>query len=139
MGRREVTIRPLAGESGFGMVSVLVALVLLSAGVVVLSSSSVFMTSMQSEARVRSVASSIALGYMEQVKTRERAELTSEPSVRVNRWGVVDETGAFVRLLKVEPEASVVDAVKVTVWVRYPGSMGRPGEVEVSTIIYVGG
>jgi Tfp pilus assembly protein PilV len=117
---------------------VLVALVLLSAGVVVLSSSSLFMTSMRGEAAVRSVASSIALGYMEQVKTRERAELATEDPVRVDRWGQPDESGAFVRAMKVVPEPSVVDAVRVTVWVRYPGSMGRDRTVEVATIIYVG-
>lgn len=138
MDRHEIVIGRLAGVAGFGIVSVIVALVLLSAGVVVLSSSSVWMTSMRGEATVRSTASSIALGYMEQVKTRERAELASEEPVRVDRRGEEDEAGAFVRTLEVEPEPSVVDAVRVTVRVLYPGGRGRPRTVEVATIIYVG-
>ena len=128
----------LASETGFGMVSVLVAIVLLSAGVVVMSSSSLFITSIQTDAQARSIASSIALGYMEQVKTRERTSLAAEEPVRVNEIGEPDESGTFVRRLNVELEPSVVDAVRVAVWVRYPSGMGRWGEIEVVTIIYVG-
>jgi Tfp pilus assembly protein PilV len=120
------------------MVSVLVAIVLLSAGVVVLSSSSLFITSIQTDAQTRSIASSIALGYMEEVKTRERTSLAPEEPVRVNAIGEPDESGKFVRRLMVDPEPSVVDAVKLAVWVRYPSGMGRWREIEVVTIIYVG-
>lgn len=130
--------RSQLSEGGFGMVSILVAIVLLSAGVVVLSSTSVFLHSLQTDATVRSVASSIALSYMEQVKTRDRAALVAEEPVRVNEWGEEDDQGNFVRQLNVEPEPSVVNAVRLTVWVRYPGGMGRPRSVEVITIVYVG-
>lgn len=132
------TLKRIACESGFGMVSVLVAVVLLSAGVVVMSSSSLFLSSLQTDAQVRSQASSVALAYMEEVKTRERSLLTSEDPVRVSQWGEVDENGPFVRQLEVVDDDTVPDAVEVTVWVRYNAGMGRLRSVEVVTVIYVG-
>jgi Tfp pilus assembly protein PilV len=130
--------RTLAGESGYGMVSLLVAIVLLSAGVVVLSSSSVFLTSLRNEASVRSVAASLALGYMEEIKTRDRATLASEDPVTINEKGELDEGGDFLRVVDVEPDTSVVESVRVKVKVGYPGPLGRTRVVEVVTIIYVG-
>jgi Tfp pilus assembly protein PilV len=132
------TWRSLAGESGYGMVSVLVAIVLLSAGVVVLSSSSVFLTSLRNEASVRTVAASIALGYMEEIKTRDRATLASEDPAKINERGELDEGGDFLRVVDVEPDTSVVESVRVKVRVGYPGPLGRTRAVEVVTIIYVG-
>ncbi|NIN72135.1 MAG: hypothetical protein GTO46_09500 [Gemmatimonadetes bacterium] len=132
------TRRILGGEGGYGMVSVLVAIVLLSAGVVVLSTSSVFLTSLRNEAAVRSVAASLALGYMEDIKTRDRAALASEDPAKINEKGELDEGGGFLRVVDVAPDASVVDAVRVKVKVGYPGPLGRTRAVEVVTIIYVG-
>jgi hypothetical protein len=120
------------------MVSVLVAIVLLAAGVVVLSTSSVFVTSLRNEAAVRSVAASLALGYMEDIKTRDRATLASEDPAKINRRGELDEGGDFLRVVDVAPDTSVVDAVRVKVKVGYPGALGRIRAVEVVTIIYVG-
>jgi Tfp pilus assembly protein PilV len=120
------------------MVSVLVAIVLLSAGVVVMSSSSLFMTSVETDARTRSTASSIAMAYMEQLKTRERSSLDSEAPVQVNERGLEDNNGKFVREVTVEPEPSVADAVQLAVTVLYPGGLGRQRAVVVRTIVYVG-
>jgi hypothetical protein len=132
------TRRALSSESGYGMVSVLVAIVLLSAGVVVLSTSSVFLTSLRNEATVRSVAASIALGYMEDIKTRERGTLASEDPAKINEKGELDEGGDYLRVVDVAPDTGVVDAVRVKVKVGYPGPLGRTRAVEVVTIIYVG-
>ncbi len=120
------------------MVSVLVAIVLLSAGVVVLSTSSVFLTSLRNEASVRSVAASLALGYMEDIKTRERGTLVSEDPAKINEKGELDEGGDFLRVVDVAPDTSVVESVRVKVKVGYPGPLGRTRAVEVVTIIYVG-
>jgi hypothetical protein len=128
----------LAGESGYGMVSVLIAIVLLSVGVVVLSSSSVFLSSLKNEASVRSVAATVALTYMEELKTRERVTLASEDPLRVNEKGEPDENGAFLRVLEVSSEPSVVESVRLRIKVGYPGHFGRAMTVEVVTIIYVG-
>lgn len=128
----------LAGESGYGMVSVLIAIVLLSVGVVVLSSSSVFLSSLKNEASVRSVAATVAMTYMEELKTRERVTLASEDPLRVNEKGEPDENGAFLRVLEVSSEPSVVESVRLCIKVGYPGHFGRTRTVEVLTIVYVG-
>jgi Tfp pilus assembly protein PilV len=130
--------RRLTGEGGYGIVSVLVAIVLLAAGVVALSTSSVFVTSLRNEAAVRSVAASIALSYMEDIKTRERATLASEDPAKINEKGELDEAGDFLRVVDVAPDTTVVDAVRIKVKVGYPGPLGRTRAVEVVTIIYVG-
>lgn len=131
-------LRATAGEGGYGMVSVLIAIVLLSAGVVVLSSSSVFLSSLKTEAAVRSVAATVALTYMEELKTRERVALASEDPVTVNEKGEPDAAGKFVRVLEVTSEPSVVESVRLSITVGYPGPFGRTKTLEVETIVYVG-
>ncbi len=125
-------------ERGYGLISVLVAIVLLSAGVVVLSSSSVFLSTLKTESAVRSVAASIALAHMEEVKTRERAAIVSQAPEPVNERGLPDADGNFLRAMEVEPDADITDAIRLRVKVGYPGPFGRVKSIEVETVIYVG-
>jgi type II secretory pathway component PulJ len=125
-------------ESGFGIISVLVATVLLAVAVIALSSSSAFLTSMQTDASERSTAASIGIAYMEEVKTRAPAGLASESPVRVNEAGEADAAGAFVRWLTVSIEPSVPDAVRAVVEVEYPAGLGRTRTTEFVTVIYRG-
>ena len=120
----------LRSLSGFGIVSVLVAVVLLAVGIVALSSSSAFIVSMQTDAAERSRASAIAVTYMEQVKTRLPTEISSESPVRVDETGEPDENGAFIRSLVVTPEADTPDVVRATV---------RTRTLELVTFIFTGG
>lgn len=124
---------------GFGIVSVLVAVVLLAVGIVALSSSSAFIVSMQTDAAERSRASAIAVAYMEQVKTRLPAEISSENPVRVDETGEPDEKGAFIRSLVVTPETDAPDVIRATVQVRYPSGFGRTRTLELVTVIFTGG
>ncbi|NIR45506.1 MAG: hypothetical protein GWN99_13955 [Gemmatimonadetes bacterium] len=126
-------------EYGFGIVSVLVAIVLIAIGVVALSSSSVFMVSLQTDAAERSRASAIGVAYMERVKTRPPSELVSEDPVRVDETGTPDPDGAFVRQLIVKPEPDLNDAVRATVEVVYPSGLGRTRTLELVTVIFTGG
>jgi Tfp pilus assembly protein PilV len=129
----------LRSERGFGIVSVLVAIMLIAIGVVALSSSSAFMVSMQTDAAERTRASAIAVAYMENVKTRPPDQIVSESEVRVSETGVPDTGGPFVRSLTVEPEASTTDAVRATVEVRYPSGFGRSRTLALVTVIFTGG
>jgi len=126
-------------DAGVGLVSVLVAIVLIAIGIVALSSSSAFMASLQTDASERSTAAAIAIAHMETAKMRKAAELVSEDPVTVNEAGVADASGAFTRSLTVEPEATVAGAVRVTVEVDYPAGLGRTRTVRLVTIIYQGG
>jgi Tfp pilus assembly protein PilV len=120
------------------MVSVLVAMVLLAVGVVALSSSSAFLVSLQTDASVRSTATSVAIAYMEEVKRRPARALASEGPVRVNEVGQQDAQGSFVRTLTISDDPSTPDVVKAAVEVQYPAGFGRTGSVELITIIYRG-
>ncbi len=129
----------LTCRRGFGLVSVLVAMVLIAVAAVALSSSSAFMASLQTDASERATAAAIAIGYMEDVKMRDPSRLTSEEPVRVNGTGAADAGGAFVRSLTVVREESVPDALRATVEVEYPAGFGRRRTVELVTVIDRGG
>jgi Tfp pilus assembly protein PilV len=126
-------------KHGFGIVSVLVAVVLLAVGIVALSSSSAFIVSMQTDAAERSRASAIAVAYMEEVKTRPATELATESPVRVDETGEPNENGAFIKSLVVTPEVSTPDVVRATVEVVYPSGFGRTRTLELVTVIFTGG
>lgn len=125
-------------ERGFGLISVLVAMVLLAVGVVALSSSSAFLVSLQTDTAVRSTATSLAIAYMEDVKKRPPRTLVSEALVRVNDVGDEDDAGHFVRSLSVAEAVAAPDLIKVAVEVRYLAGMGRSGRVNLVTIVYRG-
>jgi Tfp pilus assembly protein PilX len=125
-------------EAGFGLISVLVAMVLLAVGVVALSSSSAFLVSMQTDTSVRTTATSIGIAYMEDVKKRPPRTLASEEPERVNELGEADEGGVFIRSLTVGVDAVAPDVVQVGVEVRYPNGPGSTGRINLATIIYRG-
>lgn len=125
-------------RAGFGIVSVLVAIVLLAIGVVALSSSSAFLVSLRTDASARATAASIATSYMEEVKRRPPRELASEEPAAVNETGTEAEEGTFLRTLAVAPDPSAPDAARVTISVEYPAGFGRRRTVELVTIIYQG-
>ena len=130
--------RRAVSESGFGMVSLLVAIVLLAIGIVAISASSVFMASLQTDAAERSRATAIAVTYMEQVKMRLPRTLASEDTFAVDGSGAVVADGVYLRSLTVVPEPGIVDAVRTTVSVQYPAGLARTGTVEMVTTIYAG-
>jgi Tfp pilus assembly protein PilV len=135
MKRYSALVEP---DHGFGMVSVLVAIVLLAIGVVAISASSAYMVSLQTDAAERARATSIAVAYMEEVKMRVPQTLASEDTVAVSETGAAAAGGAFLRTLTVIPEPSVPDALRATVSVQYPSGFGRTGTVRMVTVIYSG-
>ena len=130
---------PDMADAGFGMVSVLVAMVLLAVAVIALSSSSTFLVSLQSDASGRSIATSLGIGYMEEVRRRPPESLASETSVRVNASGALDEGGAFERRVTIEPDPSLAEVLRATVEIAYPAGLGRRGTVRLETLIQRGG
>ncbi|UCC71808.1 MAG: hypothetical protein JSV86_15745 [Gemmatimonadota bacterium] len=127
-----------ASELGMGIVSVLVAIVLLAIGVVAISASSAFMASLQTDASERARATAIAVTYMEEVKMRVPSTLASEDTVNVDVTGAVDANGPFLRILTVVPEPSAPAALRASVEVLYPSGLGRTGTVRMVTVIYSG-
>ncbi len=138
MAKVRRALLPVILEEGFGMISVLVAMVLLAVAVVALSSSSAFLVSLQSDATGKSVATSLGVGYMEEVRRRPLESLASENPVRVDASGDLDEGGAFERRLTIEDDPSLDAVLRATVEVGYPAGLGRRGTVRLETLIHRG-
>jgi type II secretory pathway pseudopilin PulG len=132
-------MRRAAFRSGFTLVGVLIALVLMGIGAATLASSSMFVLGIRTEASVRATATALAAAYLEEIKTRDLSTLSSEEPVSLNEAGQQDENGAFVRILTVTAEESVEDTKRVIIEVRYRSGMGRMRAVQLETIIYHGG
>lgn len=124
-------------ERGFSILTVLIAIVLVSVAAVALSGTTVYVLSLRTESTVRSTAVGIASAYMESVKTRRIATLASEAGTNVNGLGEPDASGSFVRSLSVEP-GPIPKSKLLTVSVQYPRGRANMGRVELVTIVYEG-
>ncbi|NIR45702.1 MAG: hypothetical protein GWN99_14980 [Gemmatimonadetes bacterium] len=128
-------------ESGFSLMAVMIAVVLVSVAVVALSGTTIYVMSMQTESTVRSTAAGLAAAYMEEVKARPVQALESEAEVAVTSTGRVPESALeqadYRRELIVEPGPAPRSKL-VTVVVEYPRGRLRMGRVELVTILYEG-
>ena len=121
--------RPAAG---FGLISVLVAIVLLSVGVLSISGVLTQSVSMQTTMSVRTTALNIARGYIEDVKSRDPLTLVAEAAVRVNDRRELDSGGVFTRELTVTTISLHLN--EITVIVTTP----RSSPISLLTWIYDG-
>ena len=129
--------RRMRERGGFSILSVLIAVVLMGVGVAAVSSTSVYLLSLQTEAAVRSTSTGLAVTYMEDVKTRPTDSLASEPTESIDELGYIDASGGFTRELRVSP-GPVANSELVEVEITYPTGLGRRGTVTLVTIIYSG-
>ena len=118
-------------ESGFAMVGLLVAVLLLSVGVVSLMSSAVTAFSMQTDAATRTTALEIASSYMELVKSRDPVLIVSESGVAVDEDGIPVTGGDFVRSVTVDSGGK--DLKRIVVTVDFPRA-AKP--MELVTLVY---
>ena len=123
---------PQRSDAGLGLVSVMVALVLLSAGILSLAGVLTQSISMQTTINLRTTGLDLARGYMEEIRGRDPLTLGSEAMVRVNERGEADEGGAFTRQLTIEQVQ--LHLVEATVIVTLPQS----NPVRLVTWIYDG-
>ncbi len=119
-------------DAGMGLISVMVALTLLSVGILSLTQVLTQSVSMQTASSQRTIALDIARSYMEEVKGRDPLTLASESEVRVNDRGEADSNGAFTRELTIE--AVDEHLVEATVIITLPQS----NPVTLVTWIYDG-
>ena len=127
--KREASVQ--RSDAGFGLVSVMVAIVLLSVGVLSLSQVLTQSVSMQTIIASRTTALDVARSYME-VRGTDPLALAATPSTRVNERGEVDSNGQFTRELTVK----TVDLhlIEATVIVTLP----RSNPIRLVTWIYDG-
>ncbi len=97
--KHELTLeRP---DAGMSLISVLVAIILLSIGVTSVSQVLTQSVTMQTVTAMRTTGLDVARSYMEEVKGRDPLTLVSESQVRVNERGEVDSNGPFARELTI--------------------------------------
>lgn len=86
---------------GFTLFAMIVALVLLAAGVSSLATANASTIKLQTVSQNRTNAVALARGYVEQLRTRDPWQLDSEPAVRLNADGTVSSVGAYTRTVTV--------------------------------------
>jgi type IV pilus assembly protein PilV len=128
--KRELAVgRP---DAGVGLISVMVAIVLLSIGVMSVSQVLTQAVTMQTIVAMRTTGLDIARSYMEEVKGRDPLTLVSESAVRVNHQGEEDSTGLFTREITVASVDLHLDEVVVIV------TLPRSKPIRLLTWIYDG-
>ncbi len=120
-------------EDGFTIISVLVAIVMLSIGILALSRSGTQAMAAQTIAGNRSTALSIARAHMEAVRSRPADEVLSESPIKVDETGTASSSGAFTRSVVVRTIRHNLKEVRVIV--EFPRST-MP--IELVTLAYVG-
>lgn len=102
-------------ESGFSLVSVLIAVVLLSVGILAISRTTFAVLRAHGQAGARTTALSVARSYLEEVRSRDAATLATESPVSVDEQGQVNSMGPYARSLLVEVLGKNLKRVTVTV------------------------
>ena len=110
----------MRNESGFSLISVLVAISMFSVGVLALSRTGAEVIRVQSQASARSTAVGIARAHMEALRAQDPQDITSQAAVTVNREGRPDTGGQFIRTVNVQDVARNLKEVRVLV--TYPRS-----------------
>ena len=102
-------------DAGFTLVSLVVAIVLLSVGVLAVVQVLTQSVSMQTGIEMRTTALDVARSYLEEVRVRDPLTLASETAVRVDETGEADSNGLYTRALVVESVDDHLLEVTVTV------------------------
>jgi len=119
-------------DAGFGLVSVIVAMILLSVGVLAVSSVLTQSVAMQTIASQRESALFIAQSAMEQIRAMDPPDVAAVAQVTVNEDGEPDADGVFTR--EVTVGSAGPNLIEVTVIVTAP----RTNPISLVTWIYDG-
>ncbi len=120
-------------EDGFTIISVLVAIVMLSIGILALSHSGTQAMAAQTLAGNRSTALAIGRTYMEAVRSRPPDQVQSESPIKVDATGTASPNGVFTRSVEVKVVRHNLKEIRVIV--EFPRSKVP---VELVTLAYVG-
>jgi type IV pilus assembly protein PilV len=119
-------------RGGFGLIEVVIALLILSVGVLSVSNVLTQSVSMQTLAAQRTSALTIAQTRMEQLRATIASDITAEAAIRVNETGQADANGAFTRQVTVTSISATVNEVAVIV------STPRVSPVRLVVWVYIG-
>lgn len=112
--------RPRGGRRrrGFTLVALMVAMVLLTVGIITLAGANAQTATMQTLSQNRTNAIAIARAYMEQIHTRDPWTIASESSTNVDGEGQMTSLGAYKRIVDVE--ILKPSLISIVVRVHYP-------------------
>jgi Tfp pilus assembly protein PilV len=102
-------------ESGFSLVSVLIALTILSVGIMALARTNFVVLRAQREAASRTTALAVARAYLEELRGRNAGALATETPMPVDEEGKANSAGLYTRSVEVEDLATNLKRVTVTV------------------------
>jgi len=118
-------------DRGFTLISVLLAVTMLTIGLVALARTQAVLTSAESGVSSRSVALSVASGYVEQLRGRDPWTLVSEAPVAVNGDGQPVAGGPYRRSTIVTLDQA--NLLRLRVQVAYPRG---PSPIDLTSLIY---
>ena len=119
------------GEAGFTLVSVMIAVCMLSLGLMALAKSQGVLARSETDTANRSSALAVAQGYTEVIRSRDPSTVVSEPAVQVDANGAPATGGPYTRSTVVSSDAP--NLLRVTITVDYPRSRSP---LSIVTLIY---
>jgi len=119
-------------ESGFTLISVLIAMVLLSVGIMALSRAGGEVIAARTTASIKVNALAIARAHIERIRAQPPQDVKAESPVRVDEAGVMNSAGPYTRSVIVD--ALDPTLIRVKVLVDFPRAT-QP--VELVTLIYI--
>jgi type II secretion system protein I len=121
----------MKNERGFTLISVLLAISMLTIGLLALARTQAILTSSESGVSNKAVALAIATDRMEQLRGADPATLVAEPAALVDANGQPSASGAYQRSVTVTLDQA--NLLRVTVIVTYP-RMTTP--VQLEALVY---
>ncbi len=121
----------MRNDRGFTLISVLLAVSMLTIGLLALARTQAILTSSEAGVSNRTIALAIATDRLEQLRASDPTTLASEPAATVDANGNLSATGAYQRSVTVTLDAANLLRLRVTV--NYP-RMTSP--VQLEALIY---
>jgi Tfp pilus assembly protein PilV len=120
-------------RGGFTLISVMVALVMLSVGLLALAKVQSSLVKTQRDTNLRATALTVARSYVEDLRSRDPWTLATEAAVKVDLQGRPAAAGPLTRSTTVTQDSA--NLLRITVQVDYPGQ-NQP--VQLITMAYRG-
>lgn len=105
-------------EEGFTLISVMIAVSMLTIGLLALARSQTSLTKAQGGTSMRAVAYGIARSYAEDVRGRPATAIVTESATLVDNQGIPSGTGVYTRSMIVSSDSPRL--YRVTIQVAYP-------------------
>ena len=109
------SVRATGQRAGFTLIALMVAVVLLSTGVMAIGAANTTRIRAQTGASAKDVALNVARQHLENLRGSDPWSIATEAGVQVNASGVASATGQFTRSVTVTVERSNLITIEVVV------------------------